>query len=423
MSRIADTFDKRAGLVKQALSSLKEGQALPTPADETSFAKSLGEGLLSMAQVQENILLDMKDAVIQMDSFRKGAQDRKAVDLSLEQFVKQKFGFGSVESFYMTLGIDPSYHTMENLASMATFPEGYRWILPEVIREAVRLGLRRQPVYRDLIAGEETVSQKRVTMPSVNMSEGTPEVVNEMETIPVGQVSFNEKYINLRKIGTGIKVSDEVQKYVSLNVIQLYLQDAGVKLGLGFDTLAIDCLINGDSTDLAGTSAPVIGVTSTVSGITYSDILRMWLRMSRLGRNATGLLSAEDSALKILNMDEFKTRGLGVPLKALNVKTPVPQSSDYLLHGSMPTGDKLGFIDNTSALLKLNSTGLLVESERIASRQLNGTYITQTSGFAKMFRDAFIILDGTVTYSPTAGAAGAFPTWMDVSTAEKVAIS
>lgn len=413
----ANTFDGRASLTKATMAKITPEQQLLTPADGEAFSKALGEGLLSMAAVQENILTDMADAVKQMDAFRKGSQDRRAIDMSLEQFIKAKFGFGNVDSFYGVLGIDPSYHTMENLASMATFPEGYRWLLPEVIREAVRLGLRRNPIYPDLIAGEETVSQKKVTMPSVNMSDATPEIVNEAETIPVGTVSFDEKDVKLRKIGTGLFVSDEVQKYVPLNIMSLYLQDAGVKLGLGMDTMAIDVLLNGDD-NTGASSAPVIGVTNTTPGITYQDILRIWLRMSRLGRNATGMISAEDAALKILNLEEFKLRQQGTTLKNLNLKTPIPQNADYFLHGAMPSGDKLGFIDNTSALLKLNATGLLVESERIASRQISGTYVTITTGFAKLFRDAFVLLDGTQTIG-----AAPFPTWMNVSAAENVIIS
>lgn len=415
MSNI-NSFDKRAALVKSTVSSFKDGE-IPSPQDAAFKVAPAAAGLLSMEAVQNNILTDMADAVKQMDAFRKGAQDRRALDISMEQFIKLKFGFGSMDSFYSVLGVDPSYHTVENLASMATFPEGYRWLIPEVIREAVRLGLRRQPIYKDLIAGEETVAQKSQIMPSVNMSAATPSIIGESETIPVGNISFGEKTVKLNKIGTGLIVSDEVQKYVSLNVLSLYLQDVGVKMGLGMDTMAIDVLINGDS-GVANTSAPAIGVESTTPGITYYDMLRIWLRMSRLGRNATGIMSAEGAALKILNMDEFKTRGLGGPLKQLNVKSPIPQSSDYLLHGAMPSGDKIAFIDNTSALIKLNATGLLVESERIANRQMNGTYVTQTTGFAKLFRDAFVILDGTATIG-----ASPFPSWMDVSAAENVIIS
>ena len=57
--------------------------------------------------------------------------------------------------------------------------------------EAVRLGLRKNPIYPDLIAAEENVSQPKVTMPSINMSDAMPKKIGEAETIPVGTTSFN----------------------------------------------------------------------------------------------------------------------------------------------------------------------------------------------------------------------------------------
>lgn len=408
MSR--ETFDTRSALVKKTLKKF-DGK-IPTGKVE--------EGLLSAEQIKTNLLLDMKDAVRQVDALRKGDQTSRAIDLSLEQYVKDKFGFGTLDAFYQALDINPSYHTMENLASMPDFEKGYRWLRPEIVREAVRLGLRRNPIYTRLIVAEESVTQKKVTMPQINMSDATPEGLEETETIPVGTVSFGEKDVKLRKIGTGLKVSDEVQKYVPLNILSLYLQDAGVKLGLGLDTMAIDVLINGD--DVTGKyAAPVIGVTDTTKGIQYVDMLRLWLRMGRLGRQPSGMISNEEPALKILMMDEFRKWSNNSSSSKhdinLRITTPIPQSQDYLVHGAMPVDEKLGFIDNTSALIKLNASALQVESERIAERQLNGTYVTVTTGFAKLFTDSFVILDGTQSF-----ASQGFPDFMNVNASETVLI-
>lgn len=403
MSRIADTFDKRAAMVKATLVASKG--VLPIKVEE-------GSTLLNAKAIKENILLDFKEAVQQADVLRAGSKTRRPIDLSLEAVVQEKFGFGSIDSFYAAIDVNPSFHTMDSLASMSDFQEGYRWLLPEVVRAAVQLGLRKTPIYRDLVAAEETVDQKKVTMPSVNMSDATPEIVNEAETIPVGSVSFNEKDIKLKKIGTGFKVSDEVQKYVSLNVLSLYLQDAGVKLGLGMDTMAIDVLVNGDGNNNA---APVIGVANTGNGITYYDLLRIWLRMGRLGRTPSTMLSNEAAALKILQLDEFKGANYNNVKQNINIKTPIPQSQDFLVHGAMPTAEILGLIDNTASLIKLNASALQVESARIAERQLNGTYVTITTGFAKLFQDAFVILDGTQAFT-------SFPSILDVNTAENVII-
>nr|DAQ15897.1 MAG TPA: major capsid protein [Caudoviricetes sp.] len=409
---VRDTFDKNAAQVKATVS--KYDGAVPT-------AEKVEDGLLSAKEIRTNILLDMKDAVRQVNALRKGDQVNRSIDISMEQYVKDKFGFGSLDSFYAAIGVNPAFHTMENLASMPDFEEGYRWLRPEIIREAVRLGFRRNPIYTSLIAGEESVTQKKVTMPQINMSDATPEILGETETIPVGTVSFGEKDVKLRKIGTGLKVSDEVQKYVPLNILSLYLQDAGVKLGLGLDTMAIDVLINGDDTS-GRFAAPVIGVADTTKGIQYIDMLRLWLRMGRLGRQPSGMISNEEPALKILMMDEFRkwSQNSANAKQNINLKiqTPIPQSQDYLVHGAMPSdGEKLGFIDNTSALIKLNASALQVESERIAERQLNGTYVTLETGFAKLFTDAFVILDGGQAFTSQG-----FPAFMDVRASETVLI-
>ncbi len=403
MSR--ETFDSRAADIKKTLSATKG-----------ELPKTAENGLLSAASIKSNLLLDMKEAVRYVDALRNGGANNAPIDISLAEFAKEKFGFGSVDTFLHAVGINPSKDTIDSFMTSPEFTEGYRWLVPEVIREAVRLGLRRNPIYPNLIADEVSVSQKKVTLPHINMSDATPEVVNENETIPVGTVSFGEKDVKLRKIGTGLKISDDVQKYVPLNILSLYLQDAGVKLGLGLDTMAIDVLVNGDD-NTGQFSAPVIGVKDIAQGITYFDLLRLWIRMGRLGRMPAGMISNEEAALKIMQFAEFKGANYNNTKQNINLRTPVPQSQEYLIHGAMPNSEKIGFYDNSAALLKLNAEALKVESERIAERQLTGTYVTVVTGFAKLYRDAFVILDATQAFSATG-----FPTWMDVAAAESVLI-
>jgi len=410
MSRIAGTFDERAALVKKTM--LANKGELPTKAQLSKNSK-----LLTPDAIKLNILLDMKEAVTQAHSLRQATKNARPIEYSLDDMAKMKFGFSSAQGMYDALGIDPSFQTIGSLSSMSDYNENYRWLIPEVVREAVSLGLRRNPVYPSLIAAEEAVDQMKVTLPHINMSDATPERVGETETIPVGSVSFGEKDVKLHKIGTGLTISDEVQKYVSLNILSLYLQDAGVKLGLGMDTMAIDTLLNGDNGS-SNYAAPVIGIEGGAGDIAYFDLLRAWIRMGRLGRLPSAMLSDEGAALTILQLDEFKGKNYNNKKQNINIKTPIPQSQDYLIHGAMPSGQRLGLIDSSSALMKMNSTALLVENERIVNRQMNGTYVTITTGFAKLFRDAFLVLDGTLDF-----ATNGFPDFMDVSAAENVIIS
>lgn len=403
MSDSVESFDKRA----------METKGLVTGNESKPFRQDTKE----FKTVRSNILQDLPTAVRELNGHRTGDRDRKARDIDFPSFVKEKWGFapsdnGSPDSFYQAIGLNPTNTTIESLMNMPEFPEGYRWLIPEVIREAIRLGLRKSPIYGNLIAAEETVTQPKVIMPHINMSDAMPSKVNESETIPVGSVSFGDKTVKLEKVGTGLKLTDEVQQYVPLNVLSLYLQDVGVKLNLALDTLAVDTLINGDQDD-GSEAAPLIGVQNT-NTFTYFDFLRAIARLHRLGRTPQSILSNENPFLEIYNLAEFKGREGSVKDMTLNVRTPLPTSMAYDIHGAMPADNQVMLIDSTSALIKLNASALKVESERIVERQITGTFVTLTTGYATLFRDARLILDKSKAFSSQG-----FPSWFDVSKVER----
>lgn len=380
------------------------------------------EGTTSLASIKQSILNDMASSVQQLDSLRAGGDNRRPIDLGFAEFVQEKWGFspsdsGSPDSFYATLGIDPGRHTLESLMTMPEFPTGYRWIAPEVIREAIRLGLRKNPIHPALIAAEENVPQPTVIMPFINKSDSTVRKVGEAETIPVGSVSFGQKSVKIEKSAVGLKITDEVRQYVPLNILSIYLQDVGVNLNLALDTLAIETLINGDQANGSG-AITQIGVADTANGITYDkDLLRAWIRMGRLGKLPSGILSNEDAALDILALQEFKGYNGLVQKAKLEMETPIPASQKYWIHGAMPSGKKIMLLDSSSALIKLNASALRVESERIAERQITGTYVSVVTGFATLFDDARLLIDGasTITSKP-------YPAQFNAGLAEQVKI-
>ncbi len=410
------SFDMRAAFVfEKVMGGFNDPKA-------TGFIKDAAVRNTTAGQLQSAIMTDMKDAVKSLDAIRTGTQTQRSVDLSFGDYCRDRWGFapnaaGSPESFYAAIGVNPSQASIASLMAMPDFNENFRWLIPEVIREAIRLGLRKNPLYPNLIAAEETVAQAQVTMPFINMSDAMPTLIGEAETIPMGSVSFGQKIVKLHKIGCGMKITDEVQQYVAINVLSMYMQDIGVKLNLAKDVMAIDVLINGETGN--SNAAPVIGVNtifnSAVSGtgIGYKDLLRAWIRMGMLGRMPQSMLSNEDMALEILTLPEFTNRLLllaGIETKNLNLRTPIPSTNNYDVHGAMPDSDQVMLIDNTSSLIKLNAQAIRVESDRIAERGVNGTYVTETTGFAKMFVDAAVIIDQSLDY-----ATHTFPSYMNVA--------
>lgn len=345
------------------------------------------------------------------------ADEKNPIDISLGEIIKEKHGI-TYDEFLTSLGINLSMDTVSNI--IGTQDVDVRWIIPEIFRDALRLGLRKAPIWNNITAAEQQVAGvKNIVMPHINPSDAAPRRVGEGETIPVGTISIGQKTVEIFKIGKGIKIPYEVSQYASLDVVGIFLQDMGVKLGLGLDTLAIDTVINGEQAS-GSESSPVIGV-GTIGTKVYSDYLRPWIRLSRIGRQADTIIGGEDAALETLDLPEFKTninggsQAAGVPSSsALELKTPVPKKSAYYIHGNVPDDQEI-IMDTSSTLIKFNAQPLLVESERIVSNQTEAFYASLTTGFAKLFRDSAIIMDKSLAFS----VAG-FPAYMDVDPLENV---
>lgn len=335
-----------------------------------------------------------------------------ATDVSLGEYVNKKYGI-TMEQFYEDLGLEPSIDTIDNIFTLPD--DSVRWLIPEIIRDALRLGLRKAPIWSQLIAAEQTVKGLSVTAPHWNMSDAMPKFVGEGETIPFGNVSFGQKTFKVRKMARGIKIPYEVRQYVAISVISVYLQDFGVKLGQGLDSMLIDVLINGEQAS-GSESAPVVGV-DTPTSVAYLDMLRVWIRMARIGRNPVAMIAGEQMAIDVLNLPEFKDRFTGTTQSKLNVKTPIPTSTDFYIHASVPD-DQLIVVDSSSAVIKYNAQPLLVETEKIVSNQTEATYASLTTGYAIVFRDARVILDQTLDFTTNG-----FPSYMDVDAIEQEMIT
>jgi hypothetical protein len=325
-------------------------------------------------------------------------------DISFGEFVQEKHGV-SLEAFMYDLGIDPNVTTIQNLFTTPR-EEDIRWILPEIIREALLAGIRTAPIWSAITAAESPTSGLQQLMPHINMSDAAPRKVGEAETIPLGSISYGQKRFEIFKIGRGIKIPYEVSQYTTLAVVSIFMRDFGVKLGHALDTLAIDCLINGEQAN-GSESAPVIGVT-TANTKAYKDYLRLWIRAARMGRSLNTIIGNEAEALLTLDMPEFKDRKSGTTEHTLTLKTPVPRDASYYIHGNVPPAQEI-MVDPNAALLKFNAQPLLIESEKIVSNQTEAFYVTLTTGFAKLFRDGAVILDKSVTIG-----AAPFPAYMEV---------
>lgn len=350
----------------------------------------------------EDFKKEFKGMVLSLESVRAGGQNKKPVDISFEELVQGKWGI-SLATLFEKIDMNPKVDTMQNIFDMPN--QDIRWIVPEIIRAAITTGMREAPFYPTIIQGDQPINGLTAIQPWVNMSDAAPAKINEAETIPLGTVSFGQKSVTLFKIGKGFKLTDEVRNYVSIDILGIYLRDFGIQLGYALDTLALDTLLLGNKPD-GSEAADVVGVT-TANTLTYKDMLRIWIRGARIGRNFTTMISAEDIALSLLDLPEFKQRSQGTTEATLNLHTPVPNTADMWIHPGVPAND-IVMIDPRAALVKLTAKQLMLESERIVSNQTEAVYATLTTGFSKIYNDSVLVLDTTKAF-----ASYGFPEYMN----------
>lgn len=364
--------------------------------------------LKKTAPTESQYSKDFDAAMRDIEGMRK--DPKNGIDISLSEYAQEKWHV-SLDDLMLDLGVNGQLDTISNIVSMPDI--SVRWLIPEIYREAIRLGLRKAPIYKNLIAGEQTISQLQITFPAINMSDAKPQKVGIAESITLGDFSFQQKTVKVGKIGRGIKIPYEIQQYVAVNVIGIFLEDFGVKLAMGLDTMAINTLLNGDQAD-GSDSVSTVGIT-TANTLVFRDLLRIWVRMARMGKNITTIVGGETSAMDMLDL-LTTTKYFGTPRSSVELKlqTPLPQNSDFYVHGVMPTSKAL-MIDKSSALIKLNAQPLLVESEKIIQNQTLETYATLTTGFATLYRDSRIQMDETITF-----AGNGFPTYLDPTSQENV---
>ena len=270
---------------------------------------------------------------------------------------------------------------------------------------ASRNGCSRTAFYHDLVVREESIPSPTVTIPSIDLSKAELKDSGEAATIEEGSVSYGSKQVTVTKKARGIKVTYEAIQFNTLSLVQLFFQDAGRILGHSLNTMAVDTIVNGDVAG-GGQAAPVVGVDNTTNKIAWIDYTRAAIRGGLIGRTFSQIIANETTALNFLNLTEVKSRYVGNPLLGTIVRSPLTMPESIYVSPSVGSG-KVILQDPSASLVQLTAMPLMVETDKIISKQLVESYASIMTGFAKLQRNASFIFDGGTAYS----SAG-FPAYM-----------
>ena len=282
---------------------------------------------------------------------------------------------------------------------------GQRFVSPEVFLDPVSRGAVQGTFYPDLIAREISVAQPQAVVPRLNLSDAAMTDSSEAATIEEGSVSYDTKTVTIPKKGRAIKITDEAIKFSSLSLLALFMEDFGRIFGHTLNTMAIDAIVN-DSLSSTAEPAPVVGVESTTNGITWYDLARIAIRLGLIGHTGTQIIGNETTALNYLNLPEVKNRQIGTPLLTTALKTPLTMPEELYVSGGVGAS-KVVIQDPSASIVQLTAQPLLVETERLVMKQINGTAMSIYTGVVKLQRKASVIVDGSIAFS-----GNGFPAYM-----------
>lgn len=296
----------------------------------------------------------------------------------------------------------------ESLSPIAADGGVERFMSPEVFLDPVNTGIVASIFYPDLIIREEPVKGLTVTMPQIELSDAALKDSGEAATIEEGTVTYGSKDIKITKKARGLKMTYESIMFNSLSLSSIWFQDAGRQLGHSLNGMAVDQIEDG--TYVGGTEgADVVGVEDTDAGITWRDLCRVAIQGALIGRVYTQAIGNPTTALNYLDLDEMKRLFFGNPMLGTKLKSPLTLPESLYVSANV-AASQLILNDPSLSLVQLTAMPLMVETEKIVSKQIEAAYTSIYTGFAKVMRSGSVIIDGSQAF--VADTATDFASWM-----------
>ncbi|MEK7794073.1 MAG: hypothetical protein AAB353_06070 [Candidatus Hydrogenedentota bacterium] len=298
----------------------------------------------------------------------------RALDTNVTDYCAQEFGVDlnriTVDRFFQS---DPNA----------------KWLFPDMVREAVVSGLKRKPVYPELIIRDEKITSTSYDVPFVQEDEAEEELrtVAEGAAIPESEIKYGDRTIRLDKKGRGVVASYEVIRRMSVDLLRVHLQRIGERLGRHLDAKVASVLVNGDS---SGSTAPVTINTAAQNVWAYGDLVEGFVKLTMDHFfKPTHMLANAALTKSLLSLAEFKDSGLFD--FAETGKFPSPLGVNLVPMVDQPA-NKLTIVDAGFAVQKVTEQDLMVESDKLISQQWDRTYITVVTDFAIVYEKARVVV-------------------------------
>ena len=261
-------------------------------------------------------------------------------------------------------------------------------LMPEFIMREIKKGQSMRPELSTIIANSTTVNNNRYTPFHIDTS-ATERLslrpIGEGGEIPQIHVTEQTHSIDVPEYGLGLKASYKSLRYRTTAQFRVLLWYIGFRLQTDKIALAVNCILNGD-----GNTNPARVVNAAVSGsLTYDDLITLWAEFEPFELNT--IICHVGQLKTILTLEEFKDPMAGYRFQGKG-ELFSPLGATLVRCDDVPTDLVIG-IDSRFAVEEVITQPLTVEYDTIIAQRFEEAVISESVAYAKMIREASVVLD------------------------------
>lgn len=286
-----------------------------------------------------------------------------------------------------------AYHGLRtggsNPVTVEMFYRSAAALMPEFMMREIRRGQNMRPELNRLIASTSGVNTSRYTPFHIDTSSADTDLslrpIGEAAEVPSILVTDQANTVVIPDYGLTLKVTYKALRHRTMAQFKVLLWYIGYRLASDRVALAVNTIINGDGNDNA---ADVF--TTDISGtLDYEDMVKFFNEFFPYQPNV--MVCHKEVIKDILTISEFKDPMIGFKFQSSGEITS-PLGATLVRCDEVPNDNVVG-LDNRFALEEVYSQPLTVEYDKVIDQRLEEAVISESVAYAKIIRDAAIILD------------------------------
>ncbi|EKR65820.1 hypothetical protein LEP1GSC036_2588 [Leptospira weilii str. 2006001853] len=265
-------------------------------------------------------------------------------------------------------------------------------LFPAFISDQIYLGMglgQMELSVEDLKATSQKISSTAIEKIGIDFEKEDVDVatVGEGGNFPGAKIALKTGSVSMKKVGRKMIISYEAARRVNIDILKIYLQRIGYRLGQQMAQEGLRVLMDGDGTP--GSAAPIS--YTKANEWKYADIIRLIYGQFKKGQTATTVVLNNEFLLDVLT-DEINFK----QFQSLNIAEKFITSGEiqgffgraWKTSEFVPDKTMIAF-DKTSCLSYFEEAkSSLIETDKIIDKQLEQTVISLNFGFTKLFQAA-----------------------------------